>query len=161
MIPSRATLKVDCRVPPGLGEETARKRTQRSSGRSTGSTSSSPNNVVGNASPVDTALFDAIDRWVSAEDKKGKAVPTMLPAFTDSRWFRDAFPDIVAYGFFPQRQMTLYESWPLVHGKDERIAVADVELAAGAYAAIARDLLGVDPAPRRAGVHRAMWRDLP
>ena len=31
----------------------------------------------------------------------------MLPGFTDSRTFRDAFPDCVAYGFFPQRDMTL------------------------------------------------------
>ena len=27
----------------------------------------------------------------------------MLPAFTDSRTFRAAFPECVAYGFFPQR----------------------------------------------------------
>ena len=148
VIPSRATLKVDCRVPPGLGEETARKRIAEVLGSLDEYDLEFTERVVGNSSPVDTVLFDAIDRWVSAEDKKGKAVPTMLPAFTDSRWFRDAFPDIVAYGFFPQRQMTLYESWPLVHGKDERIAVADVELAAGAYAAIARDLLGADRQPR-------------
>ena len=45
----------------------------------------------------------------------------MLPAYTDSRAFRDAFPECVAYGFFPQREMTLAEMWPLVHGKDERI----------------------------------------
>ena len=46
----------------------------------------------------------------------------MLPAFTDSRTFRDAFPECVAYGFFPQREMNLYETWPLVHSRDERIA---------------------------------------
>ena len=37
----------------------------------------------------------------------------MLPAFTDSRTFRAAFPECVAYGFFPQREMTLYETSPL------------------------------------------------
>jgi hypothetical protein len=37
---------------------------------------------------------------------------------------------------------TLYESWPLVHGKDERIAAEDVGLAARCYRAIAQDLLG-------------------
>ena len=33
-------------------------------------------------------------------------MPTMLPGFTDSRWFRNAFPDCLAYGFFPHRHMT-------------------------------------------------------
>ena len=37
-------------------------------------------------------------------------MPTMLPAFTDSRTFRAAFPECVAYGFFPQREMNLYET---------------------------------------------------
>jgi acetylornithine deacetylase/succinyl-diaminopimelate desuccinylase-like protein len=98
--------------------------------------------VVGNSSPVDTPLYAAIERWLSQERAGAKTVPTMLPAFTDSRTFRDAFPEIVAYGFFPQREMTLYESWGLVHGKDERIAAADVEWAASAYKAITQDLLG-------------------
>jgi hypothetical protein len=48
----------------------------------------------------------------------------------------------VAYGFFPQREKNLFEMWPLVHGKDERIAAADVGYAARAYRAIALDLLG-------------------
>jgi acetylornithine deacetylase/succinyl-diaminopimelate desuccinylase-like protein len=98
--------------------------------------------VVGNSSPVDTPLYVAIGRWLTNERPGARIVPTMLPAFTDSRTFRNAFPEIVAYGFFPQRELTLYESWGLVHGKDERIAAADVEWAATAYKAIAQDLLG-------------------
>ena len=47
------------------------------------------------------------------------------------RWFRDAFPDCVAYGFFPQRHMTLFEAAPLVHNADERIDVRDLGFAAG------------------------------
>jgi hypothetical protein len=66
----------------------------------------------------------------------------MLPAYTDSRAFRDAFPDCVAYGFFPQRERNLYEMWQMVHGKDERIAAADVGYAARCYRAIAKELLG-------------------
>jgi acetylornithine deacetylase/succinyl-diaminopimelate desuccinylase-like protein len=48
----------------------------------------------------------------------------------------------VAYGFFPQRHMTLLEATPLVHGADERIDVRDLGFAAGFYADIARELLG-------------------
>jgi acetylornithine deacetylase/succinyl-diaminopimelate desuccinylase-like protein len=66
----------------------------------------------------------------------------ILPGFSDSRWFREAFPDCVAYGFFPQRHMSLLESAPLVHSADERIDVRDLGFAAGFFADIARDLLG-------------------
>ena len=69
-------------------------------------------------------------------------MPTMLPAFTDSRTFRDAFPDCVAYGFFPHRHMTLYETWPLIHAKDERIDVRDLGFATRFFRDIARELLG-------------------
>ena len=37
----------------------------------------------------------------AARSPRRAVVPTMLPAFTDSRWFRDAFPECVAYGFYP------------------------------------------------------------
>ena len=98
--------------------------------------------VVGNGSPAASPLMDAIAGFIASEDPGARVVPTMLPAYTDSRAFRDAFPECVAYGFFPQREMTLGEMWPLVHGKDERIAAADVGFAARAYKAIALELLG-------------------
>lgn len=50
-------------------------------------------------------------------------MPVILPGFWDLRWFREAFPDCVAYGFFPERHMTLQDTGPLVHGADERIDV--------------------------------------
>lgn len=142
VIPASATLTVDCRVPPGHDDATARKRLGEVLDGISGYELDFTEVVVGNGSPVDTPLYTAIERWLSGERPRAKAVPTMLPAFTDSRTFRDAYPGIVAYGFFPQRELTLYESWSLVHGKDERIAAADVEWAADAYKAIAQDLLG-------------------
>jgi acetylornithine deacetylase/succinyl-diaminopimelate desuccinylase-like protein len=98
--------------------------------------------VVGNASPVDTPLMDALRGWLAREDPQARVVPTMLPAFTDSRTFRAAFPDCVAYGFFPQREMNLHEAWPLVHSRDERIAVADLGFAARCYRDVTKELLG-------------------
>ena len=98
--------------------------------------------VVGNGSRLDSPLMDAIEAWVGRVDPGARVVPTMLPAFTDSRTFRDAFPDAVAYGFFPQRQKTLYEAWPLMHGKDERIDVRDVGFAASCYRDVTKELLG-------------------
>ncbi|HEY6760971.1 MAG TPA: M20/M25/M40 family metallo-hydrolase [Baekduia sp.] len=143
VIPAHATLKVDCRVPPGHGRDTAEARLREVLGdRLDGAELQWLEEVVGNGSPTESPLMDAIRAWVHSEDDAARVVPTMLPAYTDSRAFRDAFPECVAYGFFPQREMTLLEMWPLVHGKDERIKAADVGFAARAYTAIALELLG-------------------
>jgi hypothetical protein len=50
-------------------------------------------------------------------------VRVILPGFSDSRWFRKAFPDCVAYGFFPQRHITPQDTAPLMRSADERIDV--------------------------------------
>ncbi|HEV7752947.1 MAG TPA: M20/M25/M40 family metallo-hydrolase [Baekduia sp.] len=142
VIPSAATLTVDCRVPPGHGRETAQRRMDEVlDGLGNGYEVTWIEEVVGNGSPTESPLMDAIRHWIAGEDPGARVVPTMLPAYTDSRAFRDAFPDCVAYGFFPQREMSLYEMWPLVHGKDERIAAADVGFAARCYRSVALELL--------------------
>jgi acetylornithine deacetylase/succinyl-diaminopimelate desuccinylase-like protein len=131
VIPARAELRVDCRVPPGMGEDVARRRIAEvlDSGVDVQFTEA----VVGNRSPVSSPLMDAIAGWLADNEPGAEAVPTVLPAFTDCRWFRAAFPDCVAYGFFPQRHQTLYETWPLMHAKDERIDVRDLGFAAAFF----------------------------
>jgi acetylornithine deacetylase/succinyl-diaminopimelate desuccinylase-like protein len=142
VIPSRARLQVDCRTPPGMGEEQVLRRIHEVLAGHDGYTIEFLEQKVGNASPADTPLMDALRGWIAREDPQARVVPTMLPAFTDSRTFRAAFPDCVAYGFFPQRAMTLHETWPLVHSRDERIAVADLGYAARCYRDVTRELLG-------------------
>jgi acetylornithine deacetylase/succinyl-diaminopimelate desuccinylase-like protein len=141
VIPSRARLQVDCRTPPGMGEDEVRRRVDELLGGD-GYSIEFTETVVGNASPADTPLMDALRGWIAREEPEARVVPTMLPAFTDSRTFRAAFPECVAYGFFPQREMDLYESWPLVHSRDERIAIADLGFAARCYRDVTRELLG-------------------
>jgi acetylornithine deacetylase/succinyl-diaminopimelate desuccinylase-like protein len=141
VIPAHAELKVDCRVPPGLDAEAARARVEEVIGGE-GYGFRWLEEKIGNGSPADSPLMDAIVDWLGEADPSGEAVPTMLPAFTDSRTFRAAFPDLVAYGFFPQRHMDLYETSPLIHGKDERIDVRDLGFAADCFAGLARRLLG-------------------
>jgi acetylornithine deacetylase/succinyl-diaminopimelate desuccinylase-like protein len=141
VIPSRSTLAVDCRTPPGMDEDDVRARIQAVLGTD-GYVLEFTEKVVGNSSPPQSPLMDALRGWVAREDPEGRVVPTMLPAFTDSRTFRAAFPECVAYGFFPQRAMTLYETWPLVHSRDERIATADLGLAARCYRDVTKELLG-------------------
>ena len=86
--------------------------------------------------------MDAIRGWIEREDPGARVVPIVLPAFTDSRTFRDAFPECVAYGFFPMRHTSLYEMWPLIHAPDERIDVRDLAFATRCYRDLTRELLG-------------------
>jgi len=132
VIPARAQVRVDSRVPPGMGEDVALKRIHEVLG-SDGYELEFTEAITGNRSPVESKLMDAISDWVVENDPGAEAVPTVLPAFTDCRWFRAAFPDCVAYGFFPQRHQTLYETWPLMHAKDERIDLRDLGFAAAFF----------------------------
>jgi acetylornithine deacetylase/succinyl-diaminopimelate desuccinylase-like protein len=143
VIPSRAYLKVDCRVPPGMGEEIALQRLHEVLGETAdGLEIEFTEKVFGNVSPVRTELMTAIEKWVADNDPEASTVPLILPGFSDSSWFRAAFPDLIAYGFFPHRHQPLLETAPLVHNADERIDVRDLGYAATFYADVARDLLG-------------------
>jgi acetylornithine deacetylase/succinyl-diaminopimelate desuccinylase-like protein len=141
VIPATAELRVDCRIPPGLGEEQALARIREVLGED-GYRLEFTERVPGNQSPVASALMDAIERWIGEQDPDARVVPTILSGFTDSRTFRDAFPDCIAYGFFPQRHMSLHETWPLIHAADERIDVRDLGFAATFFRDITRELLG-------------------
>jgi len=141
VIPASAELRVDCRVPPGLGEEQALARIREVLGDD-GYRLEFTEKVVGNQSPVSSPLMDAIGRWIGEHDPGARVVPTVLPGFTDSRTFREAFPDCIAYGFFPHRHMTLYDVAPLIHAADERIDVRDLGFAAGFFRDMTKEILG-------------------
>ncbi len=173
VIPSKAELRVDCRVPPGLGEAETRAAIVQvlggieglplefadgpdgaSSGPATGAEVRGgahtrgalriefTERVTGNRSQIESPLMDVLGEWISEHDPGAKAVPTILPGFTDSRHFRAAFPECVAYGFFPQRHQTLLETQALIHASDERIDVRDLAYATECYRDLAVRLLG-------------------
>ena len=143
VIPSRAQIRIDCRVPPGLGEEAVWRRIRQVLGEPADDLRIDfTEKVIGNGSPVKSELMTAIDRWITANDPGAGTVPVILSGFSDSRWFREAFPECVAYGFFPQRHQTMLDATPLMHNADERIDVRDLGFATGFYRDIAVALLG-------------------
>jgi acetylornithine deacetylase/succinyl-diaminopimelate desuccinylase-like protein len=127
VIPSRAEALLDCRVPPGLGEDDARTRISGLVGEGDYEIEFSEA-VPGNSSPFETPLTDAIRDWLGEADPGAELAPIVMPGFSDSHWFRKQF-DAVVYGFCPHR-ISLLEAAPLIHGADERVPAADVELAA-------------------------------
>jgi acetylornithine deacetylase/succinyl-diaminopimelate desuccinylase-like protein len=143
VIPSRTEVRVDCRVPPGPGQERVEQRIAEALGPSREAVELDFTEVIsGNESVVESQLMDAISAWVQANDAGAATVPIVLAGGSDSRWFREAFPDCIAYGFFPQRHMDIFETTPLVHGADERIDVRDLGFAAHFFRDIAREVLG-------------------
>jgi acetylornithine deacetylase/succinyl-diaminopimelate desuccinylase-like protein len=141
VIPAVATLGVDCRVPPGHDRDLAERRVREVLGDD-GFRLEWAEQVAGNASPVESPLMDAIRAWIGEHDPDTAVVPTILTGFSDSRSFRAAFPDVVAYGFFPHKHMTVQETAPLIHSADERIDVRDLGHAARFFRDVSVRLLG-------------------
>jgi acetylornithine deacetylase/succinyl-diaminopimelate desuccinylase-like protein len=139
VIPARAELRVDCRAPAGMAPADVLARVQEALGGDT--EFEFTEQVVGNRSPIRTPLMAAIESWLGEVEPEAEAVPVVLPAFTDSRWWRDAFPECVAYGFFPMRHTDLYGWWPLLHAADERIDVRDLAFATEFFAWLPPTLL--------------------
>jgi acetylornithine deacetylase/succinyl-diaminopimelate desuccinylase-like protein len=141
VIPARAELKVDCRVPPGLGADHARRRIDEVLGGD-GYEIRFDEQVVGNRSPIESPLMDHVREFVERDEPGALLTPVVLPGFTDSRWFREAFPDCVAYGFCPRRRFDAFQALSLMHGVDERTPVEDLGLAARFFADLAPKVLG-------------------
>jgi acetylornithine deacetylase/succinyl-diaminopimelate desuccinylase-like protein len=147
VIPAAANLHVDCRTPPGMDEPAVLERVREVLGAD-GYRLTFTERTIGNESPVDSPLMDAIGAWVRETEPGARCIPTVSPGYSDSRTIRAAFPDCVAYGFFPQRHMSVEQVYALVHAPDERIDVRDLALATGCYRRLALDLLGgEDPTP--------------
>ena len=140
VIPSGAEALIDCRVPPGYGEDEALRQLRALIGEGDYTVEFSEA-VVGNSSPIDSPLADAIRGWLAEIDPQAELAPTVMPGFSDSNPFRTAFSDAVVYGFCPHRGIDLLEAAPLVHGADERVPASDVELAAGFFYELPRRLL--------------------
>ena len=139
VIPSRAELVVDCRTPPGMTGEEALRRINAVIGE--GDWRIEFNDpVVGNRSDYEGPLVEALEEWAEIVEPGSKVLPMVMPGFSDSHWFRKAF-DATVFGFCPQR-MSLAETKPLVHGADERVTVADVELMENLFTWLPPRLLG-------------------
>jgi acetylornithine deacetylase/succinyl-diaminopimelate desuccinylase-like protein len=143
VIPSRAEVLIDCRVPPGMGPSEALERARAVLGENgEGLEFEFTDIVVGNRSSAHSPLARAIEEWLAEADPAATLIPIVMPGFSDSHWFRQAFDSAVVYGFCPQREMALPEAMPLVHGADERAALADIDLAAHFYGDIVQAVLG-------------------
>ena len=140
VIPDEARLHVDCRVPPGMEEGQVLERVREVIG-SDGYRLEFTERVPGNGSPPESSLMDALRDWIEGSDPGALCLPSVCTGYADSVTFRSAFPDLIAYGFFPQRHMTMEQVNSVVHARDERIDVRDLALAVDCYRSVTQALL--------------------
>ncbi len=142
VIPSHASVDVDCRILPSHTREDVRREVDLALAGIEDWEFSWVDVTDANESPVPTALSEAVDRVMAEMVPGSVVVPLHLCGFTDSRWFREVFPDVVAYGFCPYVAEDSETMGSREHAKDERIATADVPFQALFFERLVHELLG-------------------
>lgn len=126
VIPSEVVLDIDGRVLPEEDPDAWRAQVQAVVGD--GVAMELLSRETGIAADPASPLFDAIAATIDRLDPGAKVAPCLVSGGTDAR----NLPGIKVYGFFPfPPSERTAEYTPLVHGHDERIAVADLAFATG------------------------------
>ncbi|MGZ4198817.1 MAG: M20/M25/M40 family metallo-hydrolase [Thermoleophilia bacterium] len=141
VIPSHASVDIDCRILPGHTPDDVRREVDAALAGIDGWEFAWTDLTDGNESPVPTVLSAAIERVMSELVPGAEVIPLHLCGFTDSRWFREAFPGIVAYGFCPFLAEDTAAMGGREHAADERIAVGDVPFQARFFELLVGELL--------------------
>jgi acetylornithine deacetylase/succinyl-diaminopimelate desuccinylase-like protein len=143
VIPALCDVEVDCRLLPGQHPEHVEPLIRAVLGGDVDYELEWTEKAQGGTrSPLDTALWQALDEWVAETEPGARAAPLACAGFTDSHWLRQAF-GTVAYGFFPMSgELPPEVATSLIHSADERIPVTDLELAVGWLRHAAHAVLG-------------------
>jgi acetylornithine deacetylase/succinyl-diaminopimelate desuccinylase-like protein len=141
VIPGTCTITVDCRLLPGQPREEVEALLRAGVPGDWQIEWIESECVGGTRSPTETPLWSALEAWVAETEPGARLAPIACGGFTDSHYVRSAL-GTTAYGFFPIRAMAPELVARLVHGADERIAVADLELAVDLYRRVATTWLG-------------------
>lgn len=117
VIPNKATANVNTRTLPGVTLEELLATIQKVIGPDIDIHVKEFH--VATETPSDTPLFETIETVMNEAVPGCVVAPYLLPATTDSRFFRDH--GIKAYGFDPV--ITPPELAKTIHGKDERVSI--------------------------------------
>jgi acetylornithine deacetylase/succinyl-diaminopimelate desuccinylase-like protein len=142
VIPGRVDIEVDIRKVPGQTDEDVLEFFDTALGPLRGEVDIE---VIQrddpSESPVDTPLWDAINRAATAVYPEARCIPTLTPGGTDARFFRAM--GVPAYGMaLYSRAMSLQQFNEMFHANDERVDQESLRLTVELYSAVARDLLG-------------------
>jgi acetylornithine deacetylase/succinyl-diaminopimelate desuccinylase-like protein len=142
VIPDTVDLDVDIRTLPGQDEEEVRAVIAEAVGDLAGKVEvvfalSDP----ATSSPVDTPLFEAMERVSSRFHPGAPLVPFLMVGATDARFFRRLGTTAYGFGMFSDR-LSFEQFAVMFHGDDERVDVESLAMSTDMFEALARDLLG-------------------
>lgn len=142
VIPDRVELDVDIRTLPGQTAEDIDAILADALGDLADRvTISRAHHDHSTASPVETPLWDALQRVAGGFYPGSALVPMMTVGATDARFFRSTGATAYGFGLFSQ-ELTYDQVAAMFHGDDERIDVESLRLSTEMWTALAHDFLG-------------------
>lgn len=128
VIPDAAEAQVDLRALPGQDRSDVDEHLRKAMGSFADHISIEPvadheANVSSRGNPLWQATVDALEDLTGSR----RAVPTMMPATTDGRFFRDRGAVVYGVGLFDDMAMSFPEFLSMFHGNDERVSVASLD----------------------------------
>jgi acetylornithine deacetylase/succinyl-diaminopimelate desuccinylase-like protein len=142
IIPDTVDLEVDIRTLPGQREQDIRDMIDEALGDLAGTVEiAAKSNDPASASPVETPLWDSLQRVTEGLVPGSRNIPFIIVGATDARFFRRA--GMVAYGagLFSDR-ISFADFSAMFHGDDERIDQESLRLATELWINLSKDFLG-------------------
>jgi len=142
VFPTRVVLSVDCRMLAGHDEGEVEDEVRAALDGVDAQWELEWINVIrGNSSPYPTPLSEAICTVLRRHVPNAELGNTQCVGFTDSHWFRAAYPHVVAYNLDPHFEECHADVWARAHNVDERILVRDLAFQAFFAEQVALELL--------------------
>ncbi len=141
VIPTEASVDVDCRLLPCQDPDEAREDLARALAGIADWDFEWLEREVSGESAVCSPLRDAIEQVIAHMSSNGRVVPLYSTAGTDCPWFRKALPNVVAYGFCPSFDQDGPCGAGSMHTSNERVSVDDLGLQALFFEHAALELL--------------------
>lgn len=127
VIPDSAEGEVDFRALPGQGRSDVDDHIRKAVGPGSDRLEIIPvADHEANESPVGTTLWDCIVDSIEAHTGSRRVVPTLMPATTDARFFRERGVTAYGVGMFDEA-MSFPDFLSMFHGNDERVSLASVD----------------------------------
>jgi acetylornithine deacetylase/succinyl-diaminopimelate desuccinylase-like protein len=141
VIPDAVEIDLDIRIVPTETEEDVRTMLVEAIGDLEDSVELTVHSAEPpSASPIDTPLYESLQRLVPRWYEGSAVVPMLTVGATDARFFR--WMGMTAYGFGLFSQRMTYEDYSVMfHGDDERVDQESLRLSTELWQAVAQDLL--------------------
>ncbi len=142
VIPDRVDLEIDIRTLPGQTAEEVRAQLDDIIGPDLAPsvTLLSANDDPSTSSPVDTPLWDALQRATDRVAPGSTNIPFLTVGATDARFFRRLGVPSYGFGLFSER-IGFEQFGTMFHGDDERVDQESLRLSTDLWASLAQDFL--------------------